>query len=253
MSGDNLQPFLDAIEATIHKQAARIRRADRFSLGIYRSIGQSLCDAREALKFKPFLAWADEKFGYKNSWVTRLLWLHREWKKVEDALASAGDRTDTKATRAKYTPDGAYLLVKESEPAKPKVKGSEEAPPLVKESPTARLERELSAANRFIVQLMALLRANRLQVPPLESDEAEPSAQDGGGASAAAETFDGDATHRVAAGEGPDEAPDDRVGTEETRPDVQSEQPEALTNDRAEHAGPITAKAKRSLRAKTRK
>jgi hypothetical protein len=127
MSGnDNLQPFLDAAETTIRKQIARLRRADRLSLEAHYAIGQTLCDVRQAMKWRPFLVWADEKFGYKKSWVSWLMWLHNNRKTVEDVLASVGDRTDTKATRTNYTPDGAYLLVQQMKPIE--AKNSKKAP-----------------------------------------------------------------------------------------------------------------------------
>jgi hypothetical protein len=174
---NNMQPMLDEIEAGIREDLKRARRADAASLAAYTAIGEKLSRAGDVLAWKDLLVWAKTKFGFGRSWSARLLSLYRAREKVEKALAWAGDQTGTKLMRAKYTVDGALKLVGEHEKATAprSAEGGEQAPrALRRETPKARLERELAAARRRIEQLEGTLRAHSLEPPPEGAEAAEP-------------------------------------------------------------------------------
>jgi hypothetical protein len=170
----NVQTLLDAEASAIRDCLGHLRRANPESLEAHRKIGASLQRVREAAGWKQCLEWAKLNFDFGKTWVARLIWLHREWPAVEAALAWSGDRADTLGSRAKFTPDGAYRLVNEKTVA---TADRNSEPETKRESPKAKLQRELSEARRRVDQLEAVLRANNLEPPP-ETDPADTNPED---------------------------------------------------------------------------
>ena len=164
----NARPQLDALAEGIRDDMERGRRASMESLEAHRAAGQKLAVAKTVLKRGKYGRWVKKEFNCGKQWSSQLTWLAENWAHVLDAIEWAGDGAGTKTARAKYTPDGARVLVTEwLRATKPEATDGGKPPPVRKKGGTTALRRR-------IVQLEGAMRDNGLEPPPPEP-EPEPA------------------------------------------------------------------------------